>query len=46
MFEPLIDRLIPQLIRGGIKVEEIWTIDMPLSGESAVLNPVGYFYGK
>ncbi|KAF4958076.1 hypothetical protein FSARC_11112 [Fusarium sarcochroum] len=46
MFEPMIENLLPLLQKRGIKVEEIWAVDMPLSGESAQINPIGYFYAN
>ncbi|KAI8711176.1 hypothetical protein NCS52_01493200 [Fusarium sp. LHS14.1] len=46
MFEPILEDLLPQLRRSGVKVEEIWAVDMPLSGETAKANPMGYFYAN
>lgn len=46
MFEPMLEDLLPQLRKSGVKVEEIWAVDVPLSGETAKANPIGYFYGS
>ncbi|KAL2670249.1 hypothetical protein Neosp_014716 [[Neocosmospora] mangrovei] len=46
MFEPILEDLLPQLRKSGVKVEEIWAVDMPLSGETAKANPIGYFYAN
>ncbi|EWG45012.1 hypothetical protein FVEG_05956 [Fusarium verticillioides 7600] len=46
MFEPMLESLLPRLRMSGVKVEEIWAIDMPLSGQTAKANPVGYLYAN
>lgn len=46
MFEPMLEDLLPELRKSGVKVEEIWAVDMPLCGETAKANPIGYFYGS
>ncbi|KAF4334285.1 hypothetical protein FBEOM_11870 [Fusarium beomiforme] len=46
MFEPMLQDLLPSLRKSGVKVEEIWAIDMPLSGKTAHVNPVGYLYAN
>ncbi|KAL6364200.1 hypothetical protein LRP88_02116 [Fusarium phalaenopsidis] len=46
MFEPILEDLLPQLRKSSVKVEEIWAVDMPLSGETAKVNPIGYFYAN
>ncbi|KAF5570081.1 hypothetical protein FPANT_13819, partial [Fusarium pseudoanthophilum] len=46
MFEPMLETLLPRLRKSGVKVEEIWAIDMPLSGQTAKANPVGYLYAN
>lgn len=45
MFEPMLEDLLPALQASGVSVEEIWNIDMPMGGETAAVNPMGYFYG-
>ncbi|KAM6507128.1 hypothetical protein FALCPG4_018515 [Fusarium falciforme] len=45
MFELILEGLLPQLRNSGVKAEEIWAADMPLSGETAKANLIGYFYG-
>ncbi|EWZ41079.1 Alpha/Beta hydrolase protein [Fusarium oxysporum Fo47] len=46
MFEPMLEDLLPRLRKSGVKVEEVWAIDMPLSGETAKANSVGYLYAN
>ncbi|KAF5562700.1 hypothetical protein FNAPI_3019 [Fusarium napiforme] len=46
MFEPMLETLLPRLRKSGVKVEEIWAIDMPLSGQTAKANPMGYLYAN
>ncbi|KAF4442617.1 hypothetical protein FACUT_1929 [Fusarium acutatum] len=46
MYEPMLEALLPRLRRSGVQVEEIWAIDMPLSGQTAKANPVGYLYAN
>ncbi|KAH7248629.1 Alpha/Beta hydrolase protein [Fusarium redolens] len=46
MFEPMLEDLLPRLRKSGVKVEEVWAIDMPLSGQTAHINPVGYLYAN
>ncbi|KAF5624960.1 hypothetical protein F52700_9335 [Fusarium sp. NRRL 52700] len=46
MFEPMFETLLPRLRKSGVKVEEIWAIDMPLSGQTAKANSVGYLYAN
>ncbi|KAF5613658.1 uncharacterized protein FTJAE_13868 [Fusarium tjaetaba] len=46
MFEPMLEAVLPRLRKSGVKVEEIWAIDMPLSGQTAKANPVGYLYAN
>ncbi|ENH63245.1 hypothetical protein FOC1_g10009140 [Fusarium oxysporum f. sp. cubense race 1] len=38
MFEPMLEDLLPRLRKSGVKVEEVWAIDMPLSGQTAKAN--------
>jgi hypothetical protein len=45
MFEPLLEMLLFRLQNAKINVDEIWSLDMPLSGETALANPIGYLYG-
>ncbi|OAQ78550.1 alpha/beta hydrolase family domain-containing protein [Purpureocillium lilacinum] len=44
MFEPMLEDLLPQLRKAGVRVQEVWTFDMPLCGETAKVNPIGYLY--
>jgi len=44
--EPLIELMLPQFAAAGVKLDEIWTLDMPMSGETALANPRGYLYGN
>ncbi|KLO93692.1 uncharacterized protein LW94_9449 [Fusarium fujikuroi] len=46
MFEPMLEDLLPRLRKSGVKVEEIWAVDMPLSGQTAKANSVGYLYAN
>ncbi|KAJ4243851.1 hypothetical protein NW762_014731 [Fusarium torreyae] len=46
MFEPMLESLLPLLRKRGVKVEEVWAVDMPLSGETAKANSIGYFYAN
>ncbi|KAF5665632.1 alpha beta hydrolase family domain-containing protein [Fusarium denticulatum] len=46
MFQPMLEDLLPRLRKSGVKVEEIWAVDMPLSGQTAKANPVGYLYAN
>ncbi|KAI1014863.1 hypothetical protein LB503_004015 [Fusarium chuoi] len=46
MFEPMIEDLLPRLRKSGVKVEEIWAVDMPLSGQTAKSNSLGYLYAN
>ncbi|KAI1011528.1 hypothetical protein LB504_002217 [Fusarium proliferatum] len=46
MFEPMLEDLLPRLRKSGVKVEEIWAVDMPLSGQTAEANSVGYLYAN
>ncbi|KAF9765090.1 hypothetical protein IL306_002678 [Fusarium sp. DS 682] len=46
MFEPMLEDLLPRLRKSGVKVEEVWAMDMPLSGQTAHFNPVGYLYAN
>ncbi|RKL35775.1 hypothetical protein BFJ72_g8475 [Fusarium proliferatum] len=46
MFEPMFEDLLPRLHKSGVKVEEIWAVDMPLSGQTAKANSVGYLYAN
>lgn len=46
MFEPMLEDLLPQLRKAGVRVQEVWTFDMPLCGETAKVNPIGYLYGS
>ncbi|EXA48658.1 hypothetical protein NW756_010328 [Fusarium oxysporum] len=46
MFEPMLEDLLPRLRKSGVKVEEVWAIDMPLSGQTAKANSVGYLYAN
>lgn len=45
VFEPLIETITERLTQSNVKVDEIWAIDMPMSGETATINPKGYLYG-
>lgn len=45
MFEPFLEMLLLQLQDANVSVDEIWSLDMPLSGETALMNPIGYLYG-
>ncbi|CZR37400.1 uncharacterized protein FPRO_02340 [Fusarium proliferatum ET1] len=46
MFEPMLEDLLPRLRKSGVKVEEIWAVDMPLSGQTAKANSMGYLYAN
>ncbi|KAL3956527.1 hypothetical protein ACCO45_009373 [Purpureocillium lilacinum] len=46
MFEPMLEDLLPQLRKAGVRVQEVWTLDMPLCGETAKVNPIGYLYAN
>ena len=46
MLEPLLEVLLPQLQESHVKVAEVWALDMPMSGETALVNPIGYLYGS
>jgi len=46
MFEPMLEDLLPQLRKAGVGVQEVWTLDMPLCGETAKVNAIGYLYGS
>ncbi|KAF4948854.1 hypothetical protein FGADI_9344 [Fusarium gaditjirri] len=46
MFEPILENLLPRLRKSGVKVEEIWAVDMPLSGQTAAANSMGYLYAN
>ncbi|PNP75774.1 hypothetical protein FNYG_10852 [Fusarium nygamai] len=46
MLEPMLEALLPRLRKSSVKVEEIWAVDMPLSGQTAKANPVGYLYAN
>lgn len=41
----MIDVILPILSSNNVEIEEIWSLDMPMSGESALVNPPGYLYG-
>ncbi|MCO5585444.1 hypothetical protein L7F22_039377 [Adiantum nelumboides] len=45
VFEPLIEIITVRMTKSNVKIDEIWAIDMPMSGESATINPKGYLYG-
>lgn len=45
MNEPMMELLLPQLREAGVRVDELWTVDLPMSGQTAMVNPVGYLYG-
>lgn len=45
MFEPFLEILLLKLHDTDARVDEIWSIDMPLSGQTALSNPQGYLYG-
>ncbi|KAJ5083646.1 Alpha/Beta hydrolase protein [Penicillium angulare] len=44
MFEPMLEKLLSLLKESVVQVDEIWSLDMPFSGETALVNPVGYMY--
>ncbi|TQV93643.1 alpha/beta hydrolase family domain-containing protein [Cordyceps javanica] len=46
VFEPMIEVVLQELCSKKVRVEEIWSVDMPLCGETALANPVGYAYGN
>ncbi|KAG7415913.1 Alpha/Beta hydrolase protein [Fusarium sp. MPI-SDFR-AT-0072] len=46
MFEPMLEDLLPRLRKSGVKVEEVWAIDMPISGQTAKANSAGYLYAN
>ena len=46
MCEPMIEQLLPMLRHESVHVDEIWAIDMPMSGETALANPISYLYGE
>lgn len=41
----MIDIIIAKQHDAGYQVAEIWSVDMPLCGQTALSNPRGYFYG-
>lgn len=41
----MIDVIIMRQHEAGYRVAEIWSVDMPLCGETALSNPRGYLYG-
>lgn len=45
MFEPFLETLLLKLHGTNAQIDEIWTLDMPSSGQTALLNPRGYLYG-
>jgi hypothetical protein len=46
MFEPMIEVILPILASANVVIDEIWSLDMPMSGETALANPPSYLYGK
>ncbi|KAJ5322695.1 hypothetical protein N7452_010984 [Penicillium brevicompactum] len=46
MFEPFLETLLLKLHGTNTQIDEIWTLDMPSSGQTALLNPRGYLYGN
>lgn len=46
IFEPMIEAILAEQKDKEFSVAEIWSIDMPMSGETALMNPPGYLYGK
>lgn len=41
----MIDIIVAKQHDAGYRVAEIWSVDMPLCGQTALLNPKGYLYG-
>lgn len=41
----MIEAILSLLAASEVKILEIWTLDMPMSGETALVNPLGYLYG-
>lgn len=46
MFEPMLEVMLPILASANVVIDEIWSLDMPMSGETALANPPGYLYGE
>ncbi|KAH8178472.1 alpha/beta hydrolase family protein [Sarocladium implicatum] len=46
IFEPTIDVLLPLLKQQNLHVQEVWAMDLPMCGETALLNPPGFLYGN
>lgn len=42
----MIDTIIARQHDAGYRIAEIWSMDMPLCGETALSNPRGYLYGE
>lgn len=42
----MIDIIIAKQHDAGYQVAEIWSVDMPLCGQTALSNPRGYLYGE
>lgn len=42
----MIDGIIVQQRNAGFEVVELWSVDMPMCGETALSNPIGYLYGE
>lgn len=45
-FEPFLEQLLLQSQGTSIHIDEVWSLDIPLCGENALLNPKGYLYGR
>ncbi|KAM0718765.1 hypothetical protein Q7P37_005836 [Cladosporium fusiforme] len=45
VFEPMIEAILGGEQSSDYNVAEIWSVDMPMSGQTALANPRGYLYG-
>lgn len=46
VFEPMIEAILGGEQSSDYNIAEIWSVDMPMSGQTALANPRGYLYGQ
>lgn len=45
-YEPMMDAFLAEQNQSEFSIAEIWSVDLPMSGATALANPQAYLYGE
>lgn len=45
-YEPMIEGFLTGQNKSEFSIAEIWSLDLPMSGATALANPQAYLYGE